>query len=189
MLLALFISTRLVGRICFCIFKFNVSAFWFFFLVNSESDAYPAVFTIFNSKRDPGLKLSFLFHIDSRLFLFFLLLALASCRSGIISSTFPSFEILVYIFDSQWMLTHTRGIRLSPYKLAFVLLSSHVFSFCFYPWPYQPNVQTSSRENTDFANIIVQVGNEQLCLREMNWVKSYVCNLNLTLEFKKLTWK
>ena len=98
MLLALFISTRLVGRICFCIFKFNVSAFWFFFLVNSESDAYPAVFTIFNSKRDPGLKPSFLFHIDSRLFLFFLLLALASCRGGIISSTFPRFEILVLHF-------------------------------------------------------------------------------------------
>ena len=113
----LFISTMPVG-LCFCIFKSKVLVFcrilyFGFCLSNSVCDtylavdhssvySYPKMFILFFSLLtsveclEPGLKPSFSIHIFVSFC--FLLLDLASCRTGTLSLTFLDFEILFFHF-------------------------------------------------------------------------------------------
>ena len=120
--------SKQVGLICFCIFKSGVLDFcrnslFGFCLANSECDAYPAVdhslvyssypkmiLLFFNlSNLEPDLKPSF-FILDTSVSSCILLLDLANCRIGILSSVFPSLKSLFSIFNSKWMQTHIRGV-------------------------------------------------------------------------------
>ena len=76
-------------------------------LVYSSPKMFLLIFSLILSLI-PGLKPSFSIHISVSFCL--LLLDLASCRIGILPSPLPRLKILFFNFDSQLMLTHTRGI-------------------------------------------------------------------------------
>ena len=76
-------------------------------LVYSSPKMFLLIFSLILSLI-PGLKPSFSIHISVSFC--FLLLDLASCRIGILPSPLPRLKILFFNFDSQLMLTHTRGI-------------------------------------------------------------------------------
>ena len=76
-------------------------------LVYSSPKMFLLIFSLILSPI-PGLKPSFSIHISVSFCL--LLLDLASCRIGILPSPLPRLKILFFNFDSQLMLTHTRGI-------------------------------------------------------------------------------
>ena len=76
-------------------------------LVYSSPKMFLLIFSLILSLI-PGLKPSFSIHISVSFCL--LLLDLASCRIGILPSPLLRLKILFFNFDSQLMLTHTRGI-------------------------------------------------------------------------------
>ena len=76
-------------------------------LVYSSPKMFLLIFSLILSLI-PGLKPSFSIHISVSFCL--LLLDLASCRIGILPSPLPRLKILFFNFDSQLMLTYTRGI-------------------------------------------------------------------------------
>ena len=76
-------------------------------LVYSSPKMFLLIFSLILSLI-PGLKPSFSIHVSVSFCL--LLLDLASCRIGILPSPLPRLKILFFNFDSQLMLTHTRGI-------------------------------------------------------------------------------
>ena len=129
----------------------------------------------FSLNLGPVLKPSFSINISVTFC--FLLLNLISCRIGILPSTFTSFSILFFHFDSQWMLAHTRRIwfqlgmslPIQPYSVAFysyifilflpltLRTKHHVFLFCVYPWPYILNIWTSSSDCADVFSIAIHM--------------------------------
>lgn len=76
-------------------------------LVYSSPKMFLLIFSLILSLI-PGLKPSFSTHISVSFCL--LLLDLGSCRIGILPSPLPRLKILFFNFDSQLMLTYTRGI-------------------------------------------------------------------------------
>ena len=134
--------------ICICIFISSVLVFYrdfvfWFFVVNSECDAYLPVdyslvyghskmFLILSieSNLEFGLKPSFWIHIS--LSFCFLPLDLVSCITGILSSTFPSLQIL---FFHLLFTMNTNPCQRDVTTLGVRTFADIVFSPC-YPWSY-----------------------------------------------------
>ena len=148
--------SRQVGLICFCIFNSSVldfcrNSFFRFCLANSECNAYlavdhslvyssyPKMILLFFSlaNLEPDLKPSF-FILDTSVSLCLLLLDLANCIIGILSSVFLSLKSLFSIFNSKWMQTHIRGIQLYVFAYhawvqtyAYIVFWSYLFILFF----------------------------------------------------------
>ena len=128
--------------------SFQIKCFCFgFCLLNSESDAHLPVdrTLVYSHPKTSLLFVSLVQNYFSRLSthisvsFWLLLLYLASCRTGILTSTFPNLYIFFYhfwlIMNASWYQMNMI-IFLCPYKTnlaTLILLSSHMFLFCFYP--------------------------------------------------------
>ena len=98
---------------------------------------------------EPGLKSPFLIHVSDSFCL--LLLDIASCRIGILSSTIFILETLFFHF-SLFAFAYKK-ISLLTYLCFFSL----IYLFCFYPWPYTLIYQTVVCSTANIFSIVFQV--------------------------------
>ena len=178
-------STSRAGLICFCVFKSGIFVFleilsFGFYLVNSECGAYLTVdlglvygsyskmFLLFLSlilNLIPVLKPSFSVYILVLFpFCFVLLDLLEFCHQ-----LSPACRPCLSIFYSQWneatqfkpRVHHYLNLPIATnscvYRAIVISCCAHMFSYCFYPWPYMLNVSLFSSSYVNLFSIAVHV--------------------------------
>ena len=124
----------------------------------SQFYSYPKMLLLFFSLILTAWTWFKIIFLDSSFSFCLLLPDLDSCKIGILSSTFPSLQILFFHF---WFTMNVSQYQRDTIICLYAWLRTYAYiAFCpcvFYPQPYILNVQTSSSESADIFSIAVHV--------------------------------